>query len=221
MSLRGESSGYVLAFGPAEFLDQREHQPLVLPEELAHLLAVLRLRGFGFGDRAGVQEVAVNLPVQIVAVRHDHEREIARLFAEDFAGVENHRETLARTLRVPEHAELALQFFALEERIVGAVHADKLVVLGDDLLVVLVVEDEVLDVIQQPAAGGTNPQSHPPGSCPFSAISSRSIFSFSSSARSQLKKCSHSAVMLPTFVSMAFDSTQKALVRKSCGMSFL
>ena len=153
MSLRGESRGYVLAFGPAEFLDECEHQPLVLPEELAHLLAIFWLRRFGFGDCAGVEEVSVNLPVQIVAVRHHHEREVARLFAEDFAGVENHREAFARTLRVPEHAELALQFFTLEECLVGAVHADELVVLGDDLLVVFVVEDEVLDVIQQPVPG--------------------------------------------------------------------
>ena len=49
----------------------------------------------------------------------------------------------------------------------------------------------------------------------------RSTFSFSLSTRSQLKKCSHSEVMLPTLVSMAFDRTQKALVRKSCGISFL
>ena len=69
----------------------------------------LGLRGLGFGDRAGVQEVAVNLPVQVIAIGHDHESEIARLFAEDFARIENHRETLARTLRVPEDAELALQ----------------------------------------------------------------------------------------------------------------
>ena len=153
MSLRGDSSGYVLAFVPAEFLDEREDQPLVLPEKLPHLLAVLRLRGFGLGDCAGVEEVPVNLPVQIVAVGHHHEGEIARLFAEDFAGIEDHREALARALRVPEHAELALQFLALEECLVGPVHADELVVLRDDLLLVLVVEDEVLDVIQQPLPG--------------------------------------------------------------------
>ena len=142
-----------MPFRPAEFLDQREDQPLVLTEKLPHLLAVLGLGGFGFGDRAGVQEVPVDLSVQIVAVGDDHEREVARLFAEDLAGVEDHREALARTLRVPEHAELALQFLSLEERLIGPVHADELVVLGDDLLVFLVVEDEVLDVVQQPAPG--------------------------------------------------------------------
>ena len=166
MSLRGRQQRICLALVPAEFLDQREHQPLVLAEELAHLLAVLRLRGFGFGDCAGVQEVPVNLPVQIVTVGHDYEGEVARLFAEDFAGVEDHREALARTLRVPEHAELALQFLAPEELVIGAVHADELVVLRDDLLVVLVVEDEVLDVIQQPLPGEQTRRSRPPGSCP-------------------------------------------------------
>ena len=108
MSLRGDSSGIGLAFVPAKFLDQREHQPLVLAKKLPHLLAVFGLRSLGFGDGAGVQEVPVNLPVQVVPVGHDHESEIAGLLAEDFAGIENHREALARTLRVPEHAELAL-----------------------------------------------------------------------------------------------------------------
>ena len=108
----------------------------------------------------------------------------------------------------------------LQERLVGPVHADELVVLRDDLLVVLVVEDEVLDVIQQPLPGN-KPAITPSRLVPFCLIASRSIFSFSSSARSQLKKCSHSAVMLPTLVSMAFESTQNALVRKSCGMSVL
>src|SRR5207244_3900404 len=76
-------------------------------------------------------------------------REIASFLPEDLADVENHRETLARALCVPEHTELALQFVAAKERFVRAIHADELVVLGDDLVFVLVAEDEVLNVIQQ------------------------------------------------------------------------
>ena len=110
MSLRGERSGYGLPFRPAKFLDQREDQPLVLAEEFPHLLAVLRLRGFRFGDGAGVQEIPIDLSVQVFAIRHYHEGEIARLLPENLASIEDHREALARALRVPEDAELALQF---------------------------------------------------------------------------------------------------------------
>jgi len=85
----------ILAFVPTEFLDQCENQPLVCAEKLPHLLAVLWLGGLGFGDRIGVEKISVNLPVQIFPVGHDDKRKIARLFAEDFAGVENHREALA------------------------------------------------------------------------------------------------------------------------------
>ena len=43
-----------LALIPTKLLDECEHQPLVLPEELSHLLAVLGLRSLGFGDRVRV-----------------------------------------------------------------------------------------------------------------------------------------------------------------------
>ena len=136
---------------PAEFLDQGEHQPFVLPEEFAHLLAILGLRGFGLGDCASVQKIAVYLPVQIIAVSHYNKGEVAGLLAEYCARVKDHRETLARSLRVPEHAELAMKFLAPEKGFISPVHADELVVLSDDLLAVPVVENEILYIIQQPA----------------------------------------------------------------------
>ena len=43
-------------------------------------------------------------------------------------------------------------------------------VLRDDLLVVFVIEDEVLDVIQQPLLAETNPRSRPRGWCPSRLI---------------------------------------------------
>ena len=100
-----------------------------------------------------MQEVPVNLSVQVIAIGHDDKREVARLLAENLANVENHREALARPLRVPEHAELALQGFAIEKRFVGAVHADELMILGDDFLVVLIIKNEILHIIQQPLLG--------------------------------------------------------------------
>ena len=50
---------------------------------------------------------------------------------------------------MPEDTQLARQFLAAQELLVGPIHADELVVLRDDLFLLLVVEDEVLDVIEQ------------------------------------------------------------------------
>ena len=138
-----------LTLGPAEFLDQGKDEALVLAEECAHLLAVLRLGGIGLADGTGVEEIAVDLPVQVLAVGDDDEAVVALALAEDLAGVEDHRKALARALGVPEDAELAAEFLAAQELVEALVHADELVVLGDDLLGVLVVDDKVLDVVEQ------------------------------------------------------------------------
>lgn len=130
-------------------MDQREHHAFVLAEELSHLLAVLRLADLVLLHCFGVQEVSIDLRIEIAAVGHDDEREIARLFAKDLAGVEDHRKALAAALRVPEHTQLAREVIAVAKRVVAFVNAQKLVVLSDDLLVFLVVDAEVLDVVQQ------------------------------------------------------------------------
>ncbi|MNF86489.1 hypothetical protein D3C84_689270 [compost metagenome] len=78
---------------------------------------------------------------------------MSRQFAQDLAGIEDHRKALARALGVPEHAEFAAQRLALLEAREGTVDADKLVVLGDDLLRLLVKQHEVFHVVQQPFGG--------------------------------------------------------------------
>ena len=50
---------------------------------------------------------------------------------------------------MPEHPELAVVFAAFTETLIGVVHTQELVVLGNDLGFALMEEDEVLDVIQQ------------------------------------------------------------------------
>ena len=105
--------------------------------------------------------------------------------------------------------------------LVSLVHTDELVILRDDLLLLLVIENEVFDVIEQLRLREQARDHALEARALFWRSASRSIFSFSSSARSQMKKYSHSAVMLPTFVSMALVSTQKAFVRKNCGISVL
>src|SRR6185437_13590205 len=133
--------------------DQGKHQSLVLTKELAHFLAVLRLRRLCLGHSARVEKVAINLPVQVVAIRDHHESKIAGLFAEDFPDIEDHREALTGTLRMPEHAELAVQVSPLQESFVGPVYTDELVILGNNLVGIFVIKDEVFDVIEQFAPG--------------------------------------------------------------------
>lgn len=139
-----------LPFGIAEFLNQCKDDSLVLTQELSHLFAVLGLCRLVFLDRAGTEEIAVDLAVQIIAVGDDHKGEIAGLLAEDLADVKDHGKAFARTLSVPEHTQFALLFLVLLKRFIGIVYADELVVLGDDLLRFMVVDDKVLDVVQQP-----------------------------------------------------------------------
>ena len=50
---------------------------------------------------------------------------------------------------MPEHTELTLQLLPLEERLIGPVDSNKLVVLGDNLVGFLVVQDEILQVVLQ------------------------------------------------------------------------
>src|SRR6266481_8795767 len=83
-----------LAFRPTELLNKREDQPLVLTKELSHLLAVLWLCGFRLSNGPGVQEVAIDLSIQVLAVSDHHKSEIARLFAENLPRIKDHREAL-------------------------------------------------------------------------------------------------------------------------------
>ena len=54
-------------------------------------------------------EGAEELVVQIVAVgQHDQRRVLHRRVLDDLAGIERHQQALARALRVPDHADLAV-----------------------------------------------------------------------------------------------------------------
>ena len=141
--------GIRLSSRPTEFLDECKDQSPIFAEEFPHLLAIRRLCRISLRNRASPQEVPVNLPVQVFAVGYNHEREVASLLAKDFSDVKDHRETLAGTLGMPEHSELALQFFPPEKSFIGTVNPDELMVLSNDLLVVFVEKNEVLNIVQQ------------------------------------------------------------------------
>ena len=153
----------VVAFGvgrvgvhvSVELLDEREDVRLVRAQQPAQMLAAFRPAGVSVVVRhAAAGEGLVDLGVEVVAVGQHQEREVAAELAVHLPGEHHHRVALARPLGVPEHAEPALQRLALAHRLDGAVHAEELVVAGQDLLQLvcrLVEDDEVLHQIHEVA----------------------------------------------------------------------
>ena len=86
-----------------------------------------------FKHRSRRGEVPVDLPVEVFSVGDDYERPVAGKLPQHLLREEDHRIALARTLRVPEDAELALILLDFLHGADGAVHAEELVVLGDQL----------------------------------------------------------------------------------------
>ena len=96
----------------------------------------------------------VDLGVEVVAVGQHQEREVAAQLAAHLPGEHHHRVALAGSLGVPEHPELPLPRPPVAHRLDGPVHAEELVVAGQDLPRLagrLVEEDEVLDEVQEVA----------------------------------------------------------------------
>ena len=89
-----------------KLLNRREHHAAAGHlQQFLQMLAALRLHRFLSQQFVAAGERAEKLVVQIVAVREHNERRILhRRFQHQPPGVERHRERLARTLRVPDHA---------------------------------------------------------------------------------------------------------------------
>ena len=103
-------------------------------------------------DNPAPCERLVDLRVQLVAVGQDQEGEITAELAVHLAREIDHRVALARTLRVPEDAQLAIRALAVTHRLHRAVHAKKLVVAGENLRHGsrrFVVYDEILEKVEQ------------------------------------------------------------------------
>ena len=106
----------------------------------------------GFADRAGGEKGFVDLLVELFAVGDDDEGPIAGFLAQDLLGEEEHGEGFAGALGVPEDAELALAIAELVHGIDGALDAEELVVLGDELdgaALDIGIDGEVLDEIEE------------------------------------------------------------------------
>jgi len=97
-----------------ELVDQAEDVARALFEDPLEVLARGRPGRLVVGH-AAPNEGLVDLRVEVLAVGHHHEGEVAGLRAAHLLGEEHHRVRLAAPLRVPEHAELA-------ERGMGPLH---------------------------------------------------------------------------------------------------
>ena len=89
-----------------ELVDQAEDVAVVLLQQPFEIVARGGPRRVLVRD-AAADEGLVNLVVEIVAVGHQQEGEVARHLAPHLLGEEGHRVGLAAALRVPEHAEPA------------------------------------------------------------------------------------------------------------------
>ena len=138
-----------------ELLDQREDVGLVLGQQPTQVVAAARPAGVTVVvHHAAAGEGLVDLGVEIVAVGQHQEREVAAQLAMHLAGEHHHRVALAGPLGVPENAELPVSRLPLAHRLDGPVHAEELVVAGQDLPRLagrLVEEDEVLDEVEKVA----------------------------------------------------------------------
>ncbi len=140
-------------------MDKRENVAVIAAQQFSQMRAAGRMAlvTLGLAHRARGLEGLGDLVVQFNAVGHDHEGPVAGKFAQHLLGEEHHRETLAAALRLPEHAAAPVTELAgLQHRGDGVVHAEKLVVLAEDLYkpgLVLGEQREVLHQVEQARCG--------------------------------------------------------------------
>ena len=138
-----------------ELVDQGEHVPVVLRQQLAQVRRRVSL-DVAASDRPGRLKRPVELVVEFDSVGDHHERRTAGPLAEHLLGEEQHREALTGPSGVPEHAEAPLEFFEAVVGAHGVGDAEVLVVLGDRLDQTAAFFDErrvVLDDVEKAATG--------------------------------------------------------------------
>jgi hypothetical protein len=92
----------LFAFVIAKFLNQSKDDAFILRKELSYFFAVFGLSRFVFLNGFGVVEISIDLSIKVFSISDDDKCKVAFEFAEDFTGVEDHREAFAKTLRVLE-----------------------------------------------------------------------------------------------------------------------
>ena len=151
----GRKHGINLAARRPEFLDQREDVSLIASQQFFQMVAAPRLNFLALLGQFVPQ--AENVPAiwssSSCAISDDQECPVAWLLAQNLAGEEQHRQALARALRVPENSEPPSVLLDLVHRRNGAVHAEELVgfpKLLDEAVFVLLKRDEILDDVEKP-----------------------------------------------------------------------
>jgi hypothetical protein len=108
---------------------------------------------FGFADGPTAFENLGDLVVEFDAVRHDHERPIARNPPQNLLREKHHREALAAALGLPEDAAASAAFRArLHRGDDGVIDAEELVILAENFgepRLVLGEEREVFDQVEE------------------------------------------------------------------------
>ena len=133
----------------AELVDQSENEGFVGLQIVPQLFAVLGLTFLFLPNHFRLYEILMDLVIKIFAIGDDQECEIARDLAPNLAGKEHHGKGLAGALGVPENAQLALQLRPILHRFHQIVHAEILMVFGNDLVLLVAEHDKVFDVIHQ------------------------------------------------------------------------
>ena len=141
-----------------ELLDEREQVGHLCPDERLQVATARRAaRVLVVVRQSAPREGVVDLLVQILAVGQDQEREVPAQLAPNLPREIDHRIALARTLRVPEHAKpAAVPRSAVFHRLHRPVHAEELVVAGEDLrrrARGLVEDDEVFEEVEEVGLG--------------------------------------------------------------------
>ena len=147
--IAGRKDGVFFTLVVTELVNQREYKRFVPLQVFAKLFAVLGLAFILRSDDFCPQEVLVYLRIKVFAVGNNKEREVATELTLDLTGKHRHRVTLAAPLRMPEYAQLAVQFLAILYGAAQVIHTHKLVVLGDNLYRAVLEQDKVFNVVNK------------------------------------------------------------------------
>ena len=131
-----------------ELLHRREDDAvgLATDEQVLQVMSTLGVHGLLAQERLATPELAIELVVKVVAVGDDHDGGAVQPLLQKVRE-EHHRERLARSLRVPEHAYLAVSAHGLHGAVGRLAHREVLVIPGEylhDALGRVVEADEVV-----------------------------------------------------------------------------
>ena len=141
--------GIFLGLVILEFMDERKDHRLVARQKLSELYGILRLAFFLIAHHLRAHKCLMYLRIQVIPIRDHQEGEIAMQLALHLSYKHHHRIALARTLCMPKDTKLTLQLLPALHGFHQIVHAEILVVLGDNFDALVIEEHEVLNIVQE------------------------------------------------------------------------